>query len=283
MVEIKVFGGLGNQMFQYALYRYLEPYNDKVYLNISDYKVHNHHQGFELERVFGINGPYIASESKNAVKANSVIIRSLQKLLRARICASTEYYEHKEISFIAPEKINTDVYLVGFWQNVKYIEPVKDQLIKDFAFRKELDEKNKQFLKSISEENTVSVHVRRGDYLKAGGLAGVCDEEYYSRAFDQIASKVKNAKFVFFSDDINWCKEKFGHLNSAFVDWNSGENSYIDMQLMSLCKHNIIANSTFSWWGAFLNTNAEKIVVCPKIWNSKYNVNQLVMPGWITI
>ena len=282
MLEIKVFGGLGNQMFQYAFFRYLEQKNSDIVLNISDYKVHNHHQGFELERIFGLSGPYSATESELAAKSNSVAIRMLQKALNLRCVKATEYYEHKEISFIPQTQINSDTYFVGFWQDIRYIQPIEDQLKIDFRF-KPMDNKNKEFIEVFSDKETVSIHVRRGDYVKNRGLGGICCEDYYKYAIEAIKGHVVEPIFIFFSDDIDWCKKTLTDLDAQFVDWNIGKNSFRDMQLMSCCKHNIIANSTFSWWGAFLNPNENKIVVLPKIWNDKYKLNRLAYPEWKTV
>lgn len=144
MIEIKVFGGLGNQMFQYAFYRYLRLANEDVVMNISDFNVHNHHQGFELERVFGIEGPYNKEESKMAIKSNSFIIRSLQKALGVRISKETEYYENKELSIVNCERINNDTFLVGYWQDVEYIKPVDAIIRNSFKFRKALSQKTEK-------------------------------------------------------------------------------------------------------------------------------------------
>ena len=283
MIEIKVFGGLGNQMFQYAFYRYLRLANEDVVMNISDFNVHNHHQGFELERVFGIEGPYNKEESKMAIKSNSFIIRSLQKALGVRISKETEYYENKELSFVNCERINNDTFLVGYWQDVEYIKPVDAIIRNSFKFRKALSQKNRETVEFAQNRASVSVHIRRGDYVGNVGLGGICDDKYYTQAIEYMNRNVENPVFIFFSDDIQWCRDKYAELDAVFVDWNAGENSYIDMQLMSLCKHNIIANSTFSWWGAYLNSNQDKVVICPKIWNEKYKLNRLVADGWLTV
>lgn len=120
----------------------------------------------------------------------------------------------------------------------------------------------------MSRENSVSVHIRRGDYLlrKHSKIHGLCSLEYYLQAIQFIKSKSKDPVFYFFSDDIPWARENFCNPSYKFVDCNSGSNSCLDLYLMSQCKHNIIANSTFSWWGAWLNRNKEKIVVAPSVW-----------------
>ena len=127
------------------------------------------------------------------------------------------------------------------------------------------------FLSKIKDCTAVSLHVRRGDYISPDGtqtlLGGICTKEYYQTAIELIKQRVGKLFFAVFSDDVNWARENL-HLPeyTLFVDWHSGKNSFRDMQLMSLCSHHIIANSSFSWWGAWLGNNPEKIVIAPKKW-----------------
>ncbi|MDF2609785.1 MAG: glycosyl transferase family 11 [Lachnospiraceae bacterium] len=283
MIEVKVFGGLGNQMFQYAFANYLRLNNEQVCLDISDYKIHKHHHGFELTTVFGIDEMFVDKNSELSIKSASLLIRVLQKILLVRISKDTEYYEQKEVSFISSEKIYSDLHMVGFWQDVRYIMPIRSHLISKFNFIKPLNDKNKVFINRINDEDTVSIHIRRGDYLANKGLGNICDEKYYNKAIKYFISVLVKPKFIFFSDDINWCKSQYGAIDAEFVDWNLGSDSYIDMQLMSICRHNIISNSTFSWWGAFLNSNESKIVLCPSKWNRNYDTNRLICEGWIAL
>jgi len=128
------------------------------------------------------------------------------------------------------------------------------------------DQRNTELAGVLLAGNVVSVHVRRGDYLGDPVLEGICDEGYYQRALDYMEQQIRSPRFVFFSNDILWCRSRFGMRNALFVDWNTGLNSFRDMQLMSLCEHHIIANSSFSWWGAWLNNQPDKIVISPDRW-----------------
>lgn len=283
MLEVKVFGGLGNQIFQYAFYEYLKINNNDVFMNINDFKIHHHHQGFELKRVFNIKGQYKNDDSPNSIKMNSLIIRSIQKLLNCRISRITEYYENKEVSFVPCRKFNWDVFFIGYWQDIRYIDAVEDTLKKQLHFVEITDKSNTNFLERIKNKTTVSVHIRRGDYLKNNKLLGICDEDYYNGAIAYMKVKLSDPCFVFFSDDIPWCREQYKDCNAIFVDWNTSENSFRDMQIMSLCSHNIMANSTFSWWASWLNKNHDRIVVMPSMWFKDYSSEPLRIKGSVLL
>jgi len=140
------------------------------------------------------------------------------------------------------------------------------------------EEKNIRLLESMKNRNTVSIHVRRGDYIEHPTLGGVCNLKYYLNSIKYIKANVQDPFFIIFSNDIAWCKDSLDLDNSVYVDWNTGTSSFKDMQLMSLCKNNIIANSSFSWWGAWLNDNNNKIIVCPNKWLNDKNIGIDVMP-----
>src|SRR5690606_32306903 len=129
-----------------------------------------------------------------------------------------------------------------------------------------LDGRNLTLGQHVVKVNSVSIHVRRGDYVGHPVLGGICDLAYYQKAIRSIEKKLKDPLFVVFSNDMDWCRTHLNLPDAAFVDWNRGEQSYRDMQLMALCKNHILANSSFSWWGAWLNPANEKLVVSPKRW-----------------
>lgn len=282
MLEVMANGGLGNQMFQYAFLCYLQSAGNDVELNISDFQVHSHHNGFELERIFGITGPYNYSVSKIGTNNNSLFIRSLKKLLHARIVNQNEYYENINLSNIPLKKIEQNILFYGYWQNKKYLKCVREKLKSDFSFPT-LNDKNKVLYEKIKNKDSVSVHIRRGDYLKDESLSSICDIVYYKEAIKLCQKRIDDPVFVFFSDDIKWCRDNFHNLKAIFVDWNTGVESYRDMQMMSLCSHNIIANSTFSFWGAWLNNNMEKIVIAPVKWTTSFGSKRICEDNWILI
>lgn len=286
MKIVKCIGGLGNQMFQYAIYKYMLNIDNDTFLDISDFEDYNLHNGFELERVFNLDINYANySDIKNLKIEKKQYFKKLLRKINKR------FVSHKIIdAYKFDERIfqMKNVYLEGYFQNINYIKLVEKELRKDFSFNyNNLDRLNQNLINEIkSQTNSVSIHIRRGDYvddLSAFKIyGGICDKEYYEKAIKIIQDKVHNPKFYVFSNDINWVKSNLTINNCIYIDWNKDINSYKDLILMSNCKHNIIANSTFSWWGAWLNSNDDKIVVMPKKWTN-YVDNKLVYENVILI
>ena len=180
---------------------------------------------------------------------------------------------YNEDSFIYHEKARENDYVIGYFQNYSFLKESIDSIQQQFTLAPEVDAEMRSLssYQVINQHvNTIAVHIRRGDYVtnaNASAFHGLCDVEYYKKSIELITARTTDPKFVFFSDDINWVKETFSWVPDAYFVENAGStSSAVDMYLMSLCKHNIIANSTYSWWGAVLNTNPEKIVICPERW-----------------
>lgn len=262
MIIVHTTGGLGNQMFQYALFRNLYEKYDNVWYETFFTKPH--HNGFEIDKVFNI----IEKEVKDIN-----LLKTLPK------------YGDKWEGY-DPEVFNqTNTYFEGNWQNAGYF-PDENILRKDFAFKQELDLNNKKILEEIQNSNSVSIHVRRTDYLKYENyFFQPTWLNYYGTAIGTIAKIVKDRplKFFVFSDDIEWCKKNF-MIDANFVE-NTGSDSWKDMLLMSNCKHNITVNSTFSWWAAWLNANPDKIIITPKTWiyDKRKGFNEIAINEWIKI
>jgi hypothetical protein len=187
------------------------------------------------------------------------------------------------------DSLKGNVMLSGYFQNEKYVKGAEADIRNAFIFRHPLEEKNKHVARLLTSTESVSVHIRRGDYVQNANAASnfiTCDASYYEKAVTYLCENVNNPSFYIFSDDFDWVKENlnFGSHPVSFIDWNRGNKSYIDMQLMSLCKHNIIANSSFSWWGAWLNANPDKVVACPAEWFREEKKNLLLKDfypeGW---
>lgn len=284
MIIVRVFGGLGNQIFQYAFYKCLEFNNDDVYLDISDYNIHHHHNGFELDKVFKIKFNKATNKEikKISFDKKSFLYRLIRKIFKIELVKTSEYTEMKDICDVKIGNIEQEVYFNGFWQDIKYVEFIENELRKELIFNEKLSGKNKDVIDKFIGRETVSIHIRRGDYLNNKSLGGICNNEYYLNAIEYINKVIDRPVFFIFSDDIEWVKNNFKLKSECiYVDWNKEEESYKDMQLMSMCKHNIIANSTFSWWGAWLNMNRNKIVICPKKWFNNKNSN-LQVNDWIS-
>lgn len=283
MLIVKFNGGLGNQLFQYAFLEYLRLNDQEVYADLSEYHHHRHHYGYELEKVFGCK---LERAEKKQIRAltidhNDPIVKCLEKVLKVKICKDSEFYELNRISVIERVPIKVDTYFLGYWQNIHYVRCVESVLREKLIFKELVQGKNLECCERLKDTDTVSIHVRRKDYLQNTNLGGICSEHYYMEAIDYMKARLHMPIFIFFSDDIEWCKDRFGDRSDIhYVDWNTGKDSYKDMHLMSLCKNNIIANSSFSWWGAWLNGNKDKIVIMPKQW-TKYSDSTMMSPGWV--
>lgn len=270
--RVLVNGGLGNQMFQYAFYLSLKKRGHNCILDNSMFNYVKMHQGYELERVFGIIAP-----TCNITPFHRLELRFLNKYRPSSMVFCDKPYKYCENAFIS--KCN---YYIGCWIHPLYFANIEEKIRKEFQFVG-INERNKHFSEDLSNVESVSLHIRRGDYLK-NPIYGVCDEHYHKKAINWINDRVDNPFFIVFSDDVEWCNEYLNQfkVNYRMVDWNIGQDSYQDMFLMSQCKHNIIANSTFSWWGAWLNTNNNKIVVAPNMWTTNIKMDYS-LPQWVYI
>ncbi len=288
MIIIRITGGLGNQMFQYAVAKSLAKKNDDIFkLDISFYPKQTLRK-YELN-LFNIEENIATKDEIIRLAGNENFWFKIKRKLGLNPKRPNSYYAEKEIAVFDKELFNkqSDIYLDGYWQNENYFKDIRNEILKDFTLKQDISKEAKEYLKQIQNSNSVSLHVRRGDYVQNSNtnkIHGVCDLNYYKRAIKYILEKMDNPMFFIFSDDIKWCKENFDFLeNKIFVD--KTKSAIEDLELMKNCKHNIIANSTFSWWGAWLNENNEKIVIGPKQWFVKKewkNLN-LVCEGWIKV
>lgn len=268
MKIVRFLGGLGNQLFQYAFYLALSERFKSVKADLSGFKDYTLHNGFELERVFGVQLKEASNFEVNLLDAQKRdwFYRKCRRLLFVKAA----YQEERKL-FSFDEALLDDpsskLYW-GYWQHHRYVELVKDSLLHNLRFPAITDQRNADLLASIHQAGSkaVAIHVRRGDYLTDPYLSGLATEHYFNEAIDRIRSRISNAKFFIFSDDIPWCKAHLRLDNGFYVDWNKGEHSFRDMQLMSQCSHAILSNSSFSWWGAWLMENSDKVIVAPAVW-----------------
>jgi hypothetical protein len=285
MKIVKFLGGLGNQMFQFAFYLSLKQHFKKIKADLAGFEDYNLHHGFELEKVFPIHLEK-ASPFELRIYGQEKRDWVTRKLRRIYGTKKAWYPERAEFGF--DPSIYQDPsprYFWGYWQHHLYLQGISRQLRKSFKFKNELDGENLAVGQMARTTPSISVHVRRGDYLENELLGNICDRGYYLNAIEKLKEKVENPRFIVFSNDIIWCRNNLPFSEAIFVDWNQGKNSYKDMQLMSLCQHHIIANSSFSWWGSWLNPNKDKIIVSPKNWVNTPGVDTsgLIHPQWITL
>ena len=277
-------------MFQYAAGRAAAYHNKTdLALDIMGYKNYKRHQGYELSRVFKVDPVEIdQDELKDFLgwRANDIVrrilkLRALSKFRRNYIIEPHFHYWNKF------KNIKNDSYLSGYWQSEKYFVEIERLIRKDFEFDATLSELNCYIADDIKINKSVSIHVRRGDLITDGRrgakLMIPCSIEYYINAMKYYSTSLTRPKFYIFSDDPDWVKNNFpSGFNFEIIQHNSGENSYIDMQLMSLCEHHIISNSTFSWWGAWLNPSTSKCTIAPKAWfQNNFNTDDQGFGNWI--
>jgi len=291
MKIINIMGGLGNQMFQYALALALEKRGGSgtaVRIDPRAFRGYPIHNGYELKRIFNVEIPEatISEVMKVAYPFLNYRIWQLCHLFPKR---STMRYESGSMAY--DDCVFTDtrnLYLIGYWQTEHYFCSVRNEILKAFAFPLFIPSSRNEILgKELQQRRSVAIHIRRGDYLKISNTSGICTIDYYQKAIARIKEFVTPELFAIFSDDMDWCMKQFGTIignaDIRFINWNKGKESFRDMQLMSLCKHNIIANSSFSWWGAWLNQNPDKIVIAPSRWMNSEGWSEIIPEDWMTI
>lgn len=294
MILVNIIGGLGNQMFQYAFgYAISKENNIKIKLDIrgyNSYHLRNYELGlYNIEESSKLKFKYDFLFNKlngNTSHLNKVTRKVLQNFLRR-----TKFYYQEREEFIFDKEvfdIRTNTYFYGYWQNEKYFKKYRKELIKIFTL-KSIHSKTKEYQQKIIDCEAVSIHIRRGDYVTNANISsvhGVCDINYYKKAVKEVLKNKKQIQFFIFSDDMFWAKNNLDFINNKiFVELDSNIPDHEEMYLMSKCKHNIIANSSFSWWGAWLNQYSDKKVIAPKKWlnNSKLNANDLIPASWIRL
>lgn len=268
---IKIQGGLGNQMLQFAFYVSLSYKGYDASIDLSYYSHYVSHNGYELDRIFGgLTYKLVTDDVRDDL---SDIKRDFMSRLRRKFFPKKTHYIEKNYSYdFNHEKIvavlsKSNLYLDGYWSDLRYFDSVQETIREIFTFPKFNDSKNINLFDKISNSLSVSIHIRRGDKVNSN-FHRIHSLDYYLPAINILKNLLnyESIKFFVFSDDIDWTKENFKSIDADFkyVSWNKGENSFRDMQLMSLCKHNINAASSFSWWAAYLNKNPNKIVITPK-------------------
>jgi hypothetical protein len=292
MIISRVIGGLGNQMFQYAHGRALSIALDVPHrLDISGFEGNSRHNGFELDQVFDLD-IRTADESDLrmvlGMRAPEFVRRVLLRNRFAKFRGRHLVVEPQLNYWPQIMRIPEDSYLIGYWQTEKYFSHAVDSVCADFAFTRPLHGLNAEAAATIGSVPSVSLHVRRGDMANnrsALAIHGLCTLDYYSRAVEYIAAHVERPQFFIFSDDSSWVREHL-HIDHPchYVQHNVGAESYNDMRLMSMCRHHIIANSSFSWWGAWLNRRADKVVVAPRRWFAiDLDSSDIVPAAWVRI
>lgn len=283
MVFVEIRHGVGNQMMQYAFARKIaEERGEDVYVVKRWYREEDWKRNEETKRKYQLGKFEISAKkatksqekkfwiNRDSIvsKAKTYVSKKLQINPGGNVFFGRCMYKNPEKNIDKISECEGDVYLVGMWKHVNYFGDILDKIRKEFRV-KNIKTKNENLIEKMNQYNSVSIHTRRGDYLNTEHRV-LSETKYYKNAVNLIYRKEDNIKAYIFSDDIRWCKKNFNlSIPVKYVDENRGEDSYKDIALMKNCKHNIVANSTFSLWGALLNDSKKKMVIGPEGWTQR--------------
>lgn len=275
---IKMTGGLGNQMFIYAMYLCMRERFPNTRIDLSDMQHYHAHNGYELHEVFHLpHNEFCIPQALKKVMEFCFFKIILERKQNLETLAAYTQPHHWPL-----------LYFKGFYQSERFFKDHEDLVRHAFTFDpSKANTQTQAMARAIQEDaHAVSLHVRRGDYQQAkfiDNLGKVCGLPYYERAIEKMKALDSEARFYVFSDDTAWCRANIPLKDAVFIDWNTGKDSWQDMLLMSLCHHNIICNSTFSWWGAWLNRHKDKVVLTPDRWSAKYDTPYINCPSWTPV
>lgn len=295
MIIVKLMGGLGNQMFQYAAAR-AQALDRKTWVYLDPSFLYEDSKGQWTQREYALSPFNIQYKFERSGRVK--FLRALNNNRFWRKLSGSKYWFLPYKNFVEQsgdfdkqlKNYPSNTYLQGYFQSEKYFLHHASQIRQDFSFIDPPSEVNAEWLVRIRQENSVSVHVRRGDYVSlasANAFHGTLSLDYYAKSAQLLRERLSgDLSFFVFSDDPEWVKSNLvlpG--NTTYVDWNGEGAAHEDLRLMSNCRHNIIANSSFSWWGAWLGENADKLVVAPKQWFTNGNpVSEDLIPrSWIKV
>ncbi|NBJ91314.1 alpha-1,2-fucosyltransferase [Parablautia muri] len=291
MIIVEIAGGLGNQLQQYALYRKFVRMGKEARVDISWFSLQKQERmlakrKLELDYFDRLVYEICTPEEKKALIGSEGMAGKVR-----RKCLPFTVHRFTESQMYHPEIFTFEnMYISGYFACEKYYADILYDLREKIQFPKSENPFNHEMAKKMREHASVSVHLRRGDYLdpeNAAMFGNICTDAYYKKAMEIIKEKIPEAHFYLFSDDITYVRENFSGKEYTIVDINRGKDSFYDMWLMSNCKHNICANSTFSFWGARLNHNEDKIMIRPTIHKNSQTFEKKQMeelwPSWIFV
>lgn len=299
MVTVKLQGGIGNQMFQYAAAKVLALKNNTGV--ILDLATLNHRisgrnyvfRTYDLDLLTVKANLTLLSRLSFAVNNLSFLLSRLLIMVRIKLRPNSVIIEKENYSFDSSLLSHNDgVYLDGYWQSYKYFEGYNNEIRAEFKFKQTLSGNAKAIGSMIELSNSVAINIRRDDYVKNMSnleFFGFMDKNYYNVAINIINSSVTDPYFFIFTDDLAWARNNFEFLKrKTIIGPELDSNRYVDkLHLMTLCKHFIIPNSTFAWWGAWLSSNPDKIVIAPKKWVTdpiiNANTKDLIPEDWLRI
>lgn len=292
MIVTRIWGGLGNQLFQYAFgYAIAKDNGEELRLDTTFYgKQHNSRQTERTLDMFKL--PINNKKEINPVEisrlitflqkpsVNYLIRRLLPKAIRI---GKLTYVKEDKLQYL-PEVTNVNnkyVYYDGYWHSDRYFAKYREEIIEQFVYsNKSIEDEYSSFITDAPDGETVAVHIRRGDYITQNN-PNAMGIEYYRAAIEKAKTIIKKPIFCFFSDDPEWVKNNFSNIPQLIIaNYHRSLNDIEEFQLMAKCKHQIISNSSYSWWAAWLNNNNNKIVIVPKVWHGK---KDMMLDSWIKI
>ena len=290
MILVELNGGIGNQMFQYAAAKSLALHH-KTELRLDITPGHDKTMPDELkQRPFDLHYFNLPDLFANNADIKSFIPKTHLEKISEKAKPNHKRKIYREPFFHYDNNFynaGPNVYLKGLWQSEKYFFRFEKQIRNILRFNDDTIRSFADITNKIKDQNSISIHIRRGDYLAKVSLdvLGLLPLAYYHQAIELIKSKTQNTVFYFFSDDIDWVKTNLQIPEAIYVSNKTTTSHIEDLYLMSQCRHNIIANSSFSWWGAWLNSNPDKIVIAPKKWfnNGPKDTQDLIPEGWLKI
>lgn len=279
MIIVKLMGGLGNQMFQYATgYALSKDKNTDLSIDKSWFDNQN---GVARKATYELD---LLNVSANSIDYSDLTVLKRKPYIKKLADLEVVGYDERSLAYDKYiYRLGSNIYLNGYWQTEKYFNHHREEILREFMVTAVISPKAKEWESKIVNSNSISLHIRRGDYatnVHTNAVHGLMPLDYYYNSIDYLKNKIESPKAYVFSDDPNWCKENLKlPIDCEFVQDTSGIE---DMYLMSKCKHNIIANSSFSWWGAWLNQNDSKIVIAPKKWFNDTSIisKDIVPESW---
>lgn len=283
MIIVNLMGGIGNQLFQYAAGRALAIHHKAVlkYTFSDEYKLAK--RSMKIDR-FTIKADLLAEGEATDYFPKRKVSRLVRKLLgfnyEGKIFRERFYYSFDPTFFNLPDC----TYLYGFWQSYAYFENIENQLREELVLLEQSENYQNAVLYIKSLENAVSVHVRRADYLDLKSGFAPLSIDYYRQANHDLISRIGNYKPVIFTDDVQWVKKNLGFMAAPLLASDFKLDDVEELMLMAACRHHIIANSSFSWWGAWLNLNTDKCVIAPRHWHQFQSLDStLLPPDWTQV
>ena len=290
MIITHLIGGLGNQISQYAMARRIARKNNTpLKLDISDFATYKLHE-YKLNEFNIAAEPATQDEIRQFIRNRNRIYLRFVRTYNSLLPFTSRSYVEERFFYYDPEaeKLSDNIYLEGYWPSEKYFLDIEDIIRQELTLKSEMDPYHKDLKKQIESTEAVRIHIRRADYVSnpvANKFHGTCSLDYYNNAVDMIRGKMDNPHFFIFSDDPEWARDNLKIPCPTTLVNRVEHRDFEDLILMSTCKNHIIANSSFSWWAAWLNPRKDKQVIAPSRWfqGAKYDTKDMLPKSWITI